>query len=805
MFTNYLKTTFRFLFKNKTYSFINIFGLAVGTLCCLYILLYVQDQYSYDKHHADVDDIYRINIHATTHTGDKLNLAVTAAPVTPAMKRDFPEVKQFTRVVPFIGLDKHLLIYNKKTLWETDAFIVDSTFFDVFTYRLVRGNLNTALLNPYSVVLLKPTAEKLFGQEDPLGKTIIIDNEYGKKDYKITAVVDNIGKSHLHANLFITMNSGGVGEYMLHTTAWTSNGYIGSYIKLQPNTNIISFEKKFPAFVEKYAGEEIRKWGEHDELYLQPIASIHTATGFDNAGIGKPVNPSFLGILLLIAILIQVVACINFMNLSTARAAKRAKEVGVRKVIGAGRNDLIRQFLVESFMLSLLGVLIALPLLLIALPYLNQITQLDIDASFLANYKIWLMLIGLFLLTGLVAGSYPAFYLSAFKAIKAIKGNFTNNASGSSIRRLLVVFQFVLSIVLITGIIVIYSQLRYIKNKDLGFNKEQRIVFTFNSGDSFDGIPSFMDDLRKMPEIAEVSNASKYLSAPNFFFNGFWLQGKTQSDAKGANFVIADQYFIQANGIKLVSGRDFRADDSAKVLINETYARKLGLDPAKAVGARLTDVQSRGVEIVGVMKDFNFWSLHKDVENFLVWIRNKRDGSWPNVIAHTNTANYKSLLSKIGSVWHKDVPGVPFTYSFLDESVQKQYETDMSLSRIINSFTIMAIVISCLGLFGLAAFSAEQRSKEIGIRKVLGASVSNLTQLLSRDFLKLVLIAFLIATPIAWWAMNKWLEGFAYKVPVSWWMFAAGGLIATIIALFTVSFQAIKAAIANPVKSLKVE
>jgi len=580
------------------------------------------------------------------------------------------------------------------------------------------------------------------------------------------------------------------------------NSYIGSYIKLQPNTNVAALEKKFPAFVDKYAGEELKKWNIHEQLYLQPVGTIHTTVGFDNIGIGKPVNPSFLNILLLIAILIQVIACINFMNLSTARAAKRAKEVGVRKVIGAGRNDLIRQFLVESFMLSLLGVLIALPLLLLALPYLNQITQLDIDASFLSNYKIWLILVSLFLITGLVAGSYPAFYLSAFKAIKVIKGNFTNHVSATGVRRSLVVFQFVLSIVLIAGIIVIYSQLNYIKNKDIGFEKDQRIIFTFNSGDSFSGIPSFMDDLRKLAEVKEVSNASRYLSNPNMFYNSFWLPGQNSSNALGVNFLVADKYFVNANGIKLISGRDFRSDDSAKVLINETYAKKLGLDPLKAVGNHLHDSQSREVEIVGVMKDFNFWSLHKDVEGFLVWINNKHNGYWPNVIAHTTTANYKSLISKIETIWQKDVPGVPFTYSFLDEEVQKQYETDISLSRIINSFTIMAIVISCLGLFGLAAFSAEQRSKEIGIRKVLGASVANVTQLLSKDFLKLVIIAFVIATPIAWWAMNKWLEGFAYKVPVTWWMFASAGLISIIIALGTVSFQAIKAAIANPVKVL---
>jgi len=804
MLKSYFKTAYRFLVKNKTYSFINIFGLSLGTLCCLYILLYVQDEYSYDKHHTDAKDIYRVDVF-DTQQGSKYNLAITAAPVTPAMKKDFPEVEQFTRVVPFIGIEKHLLHYNDKSISEQNAFIVDSNFFDLFTYRFVNGDPKTALTNPYSVVLLKPTADKLFGKEYPIGKRITIDNTNGKQDLTVMGVVESLGKSHIPANVFVTMNSGRVGEYMLHTNVWTSNSYIASYIKLKPQTNVALLEKKFPAFVNKYAGEELKKYAIREELYLQPVSSIHTTPGFDIPGIGKPVNPSFLGILLLIAILIQVIACINFMNLSTARASKRAKEVGVRKVVGAGRNDLVRQFLAESLMLSLISVLIALPLLILLLPYLNQITQSNINVSFLLDYKLWFILIGLILLTGLFAGSYPAFYLSAFKAIKVIKGNFTNHVSATGVRRSLVVFQFVLSIVLIAGIIVIYSQLNYIKNKDIGFEKDQRIIFTFNSGDSFNGIPAFMNDLRRLSDVKTVSNASRYLSSPSLFFGSFILPGKTTADIHGVNYIIADEYFVNTNGIKLASGRDLRTEDSAKVLINETYAKILGLNASNALGVRLHDTQSNDVEIVGVMKDFNFWSLHKNVEGLLVWINNKHYGLWPNVTVHTNTANYKALLSRIETIWHKDIPGVPFEYTFLDEQVQKQYETDISLSRIINSFTLIAILISSLGLFGLAAFSAEQRNKEIGIRKVLGASAAELVQLLSKDFLKLVGIAILIAVPISWWTMNKWLEAFTYRITITWWMFVIAGLIAIFIALCTVSFQAIRAAIANPVKSLRSE
>ncbi|HEV3223597.1 MAG TPA: ABC transporter permease [Puia sp.] len=804
MFKTYFKTAWRFLLKNKTFGFINVFGLAIGTLCCLYILVYVKDQYSYDKHHDGVSRIYRVDRKLTANDGVH-NLANSGGFICPAMKRDFPEIEQYTRVVPFIGIDRHLLRYKDHSVYETNPYYVDSTFFEVFSYHFVEGNKNS-LMKPYSVVLLKPTADKLFGQIDPVGKTITIDNTQGITDYTVTGIVDeSLGKSHLQANVFVTMNSGGNGEYTMHNDSWTSNNYISSYVKVRSNTNIALFENKFPAFVNRYAGKELKEAGLAINMYLQPISSIHTTPQMDNPGIGKPVSPTFLAILGLIATLIQIIACINFMNLSTARASKRAREVGVRKVIGAGKRDLIRQFLGESFLLSLISVIIAFPLLIIALPFLNNITQADVSLLFLKDYNIWLMLASLVFATGLIAGSYPAFYLSAFRVVKVIKGNFTSEISAAGIRRSLVVFQFVLSIVLITGIVIIYSQLEYIKNKDLGFDKEQRLIFTFNTGESFKYIPAFMDDLRQVTGVKEISNSSKFLSNPALFSNVFTLPGQRQADAKPASFIVSDEFFVRANGIKLISGRDFRPDDSAKILVNETFIRNLGLSPLKAPGTKLTDGNSRVWTIAGVMKDFNFGSLHKEVEPFMLWMNHKQDGLWANLTVHTATGNYKDLLTRIETVWHKDIPGVPFEYTFLDEQVQKQYESDISMSRIINAFTLIAICISCLGLFGLAAFSAEQRNKEIGIRKVLGASIIGIVELLSKDFLKLVLIAFLIAIPIAWWAMNKWLHGFAFRIQISWWMFAIAGFTTVLIALLTVSTQAIKAAIMNPANSLRSE
>ncbi len=807
MLKNYLKTSLRFLSKNKTYSFINIFGLALGTLCCVYIILYVADQYSYDKYQKNPENIYRI-VSALDLAGDKHNNGTASPPIAPTMKKDFGEVVQYTRVVPTLGVVKHLLTYKDKSVYEADVLYADSTFFDIFTYHFIYGNPATALKEPFSLVMMKTLSTKLFGNEDPTGKTITIENGYGKENFKITAVIDeSLGKTHIKTNMFISMNSGGMGGYTYKNDSWAGNNYTYSYLKLRPDANAANLEKKFPAFLNKYGGTQIKAMGMHKELHLQPLLSIHTTAGIEH-DIIKPVSSTFLYIMILIAVLIQVIACINFMNLSTARASKRAKEVGVRKVIGAGRYALIKQFLAESMMLSLLGILIALPLLLIAMPFFNQITQADIHLTLFRDYRLWLFLAGLVLTTGLLAGSYPAFYLSAFQAIKVIKGNFSNEISAAGIRRSLVVFQFVLSIVLISSIIIIYSQLRYMENKDLGFDKKQKLIFNFYTSGAQDKMVSLSNDLQKLPEVKGATMTNYYLGQFVERDHGVYPPGGDMTTSIDAQNIFTEEYFLKVNGIKLLSGRDFHSNDSGKVLINETLCRRLGLKPETAPGTMLYSEYKPDpmvvVQIVGVMKDFNYNSLHNEIKP--LELEYKVNKAWfDKMVVSVSSDNYKSVLAKMESVWHKNLASVPFEYQFQDDVVQKQYESEITLGNIINSFTLMAILISSLGLFGLASFSAEQRSKEIGIRKVLGASVSGIVQLLSVDFLKLVLISIVIAIPISWWAMNKWLQGFNYKVPVTWWMFALAGLVAILIAFFTVSFQAVKAAVANPTKSLKTE
>jgi putative ABC transport system permease protein len=806
MIKNYWKTAMRFLLKNKLFSFINIIGLSMGTLCCLYILLYVEQQYSYDKHEAHAADIYRVTT-TLKLSGDQQRMATLSPPIAGAMKREFPEVLEYTRAfnAMIFGADEHLLKYKDKSFFEKDVLFVDSTFFDLFTYRFLRGDPGRALREPYSVVLLKTAADKLFGGEDPMGKTIVIDNKAGKENLKVSGIIEPMGPSHIRANVFITMNSGLIGRAIRSIDHWGGSNMVYSYVKLRPDADPRELERKLPPFLTRHGGQEMKAIGMEKQLQLQPIATIHTTPNLQ-VEMSQTVSTSFLSILSLIAVLIQVIACINFMNLSTARASKRAKEVGVRKVMGAGQGNLMRQFLGESLLLALMGIVLALPLFWILLPWLNQLTRADVSMTAFRDYRIWLILLGLVAGTGLLSGSYPAFYLSAFQAIRVLKGNFTNRVSAAGLRRSLVVFQFSLSIILITGIVVIYSQLEYIKNKDLGFDAAQKVIFNIYTGNVDRG--RLMADLRLLPEVKAVTASNSQLGKKVMRDNKVYLSGGNMANGPDVEMMSSDKYFIRAAGIHILSGRDFRDFDSGRVLINETMAARLRLDPAKAEGTTIysqwDDGSAMSYEIAGVMKDFHYNNLHETVKPFML-IYDPESPALCTIMASCNSNNYKSLLNRMAALWQKDATGVPFEFVFLDEEVQKEYESEITLMKIINSFTGMAIVISCLGLFGLAAFSAEQRSKEIGMRKVLGASVTGIVGLLSADFLRLVGIALLISAPISWWVMHQWLAGFAYRTEIRWWMFGLSGLLAAGIAMVTVSWHTIRAARTNPVKSLRAE
>ncbi|MGZ3887128.1 MAG: ABC transporter permease [Flavisolibacter sp.] len=803
MIRNYVKIAFRQLARNKTFSLINILGLTAGTLCCLYILLYVTEEYSFDRHHQQAKDIYRVT--SSMHSkGDRFDkMATTSPPVAPAMKNDFSQVKQFTRVVSPPGVGQHLFRYKDKLFYETQGLFVDSTFFQVFTYHFLFGSPYKALQEPYTIVLTSNTAEKLFGSGNPIGEVVQIDNSFGKHDFKVTGVVDNaFGKTHLQAHFFVAMNSGGIGEYVRTNDSWAGNNFVSAYVKLQPGTDAGSFEKLLPGFLNKYGAQQLKEHGMQKELHLQPVTSIHTTPGY-SADMGNPVSPTFLYALLFIAAMIQLVACINFMNLSTARSYNRAKEVGVRKTLGAARNSLIQQFLTESMLLSVISIALAIPLLWILLPFLNHLTDADVSLSIFSQPGIYFIILGLVITTALLAGSYPAFYLSAFKVIKVLKGNYTSHIGALGLRKGLVVFQFALSVVMIIGIIVINRQLRFLQNKDLGFEKSQRLILSFRTNEGRKNMEAIKNKFAGMPEITSIAMANNYPS--QFVFNDIsvHLQGDDVANSKNVQFMMCDQDFINTLGIHLRAGRNLSNEDSGRVVVNESTLRALKMDASSAIGTKIFGAE-RSFEIIGVMKDFNFNSLHDDIHPFM--LMNPVEGvRFSHMILALNTKNYQGLLQRMATIWHQMIPSAPFEYQFLDEQLQRQYKAETTLSSIINSFTLVAVIISCLGLFGLAAFTAEKRTKEIGIRKVLGASVPGLVALLSLDFLKLILISITIASPLAWWVMNKWLGDFAYRTAIDWWIFGLAALLAIGIAFATVSYQAVRAALANPVKNLRTE
>lgn len=810
MLRNYLKLAWRNLVRDKAQTFINIIGLTAGTLSCLYILLYVQDQYSYDRHHAGAKDIYRLNS-SVSLKGDQQQLAVTSLPIAPALKQDFPELTSYTRIYPSdqFGNTRNLVSYRDHTFDERSLAYVDSTFFDVFSYHFIYGGPK-ALAAPSTVVLMRSTATQLFGNDDPIGKVITIDNNYGKNQFKVTGVVDeSLGKTTIHAHILVTMRSGGFGRWLLNNQDWAGNNMVYTYIKLQAGSSPAALERKLPAFLDRHGAQQLRLAGMTKNLHLQPVTSLHTTAGYETE-MSPPVSPTLLYILSGIAILIQFIACINFMNLSTARASKRAKEVGVRKILGAEHAELVRQFLGESFLLTLIGVLFAVPLLYVLLPCLNQLTQADIVLGFPGPGRLWLALLVIIVLTGGLAGSYPAFYLSAFQAIRVIKGNFTNHISASGIRRSLVVFQFCLSIGLITAIIIIQSQLGYIKNKDLGFDQNQKLIFNFYTNDGRQKMGTLSTDLQQLAEVRYASTGDSYLGhETGSNLTSFHLAGGDPTLLVNTRNMAADEKFVNANGIRIIAGRDFEVTDTSKTLVNEALCKHLNLPVEKAPGARLYSKDPNGIqhyfEIVGVMKDFNYESLHGGIIPFMLFHSDNPGNYFSYMTVSVMTSNCTTLLDKIRSIWKKDLPGIPFEYTFLDNEIQQQYRAEESLSQIINAFAVVAVLISCLGLFGLVAFSAEQRRKEIGIRKVLGASVASVFGLLSKEFFLLVGIAFLLVTPLALWGIHRWLQSFAYQVSLQWWMFAAAGAAALVIAFITISIQVVKAAVANPAKSLRSE
>jgi putative ABC transport system permease protein len=804
--------------KNRVFSFINIFGLSVGLTCCMLISVYLYNEMSYDKYHKNINNLYQL---ATTFVkdGKEDKTPNTPAPMATAMKEEFPEITETARLMALFAEDKTLLQYKdgnggQKSFYETKGFMADPTFFDLFTYHFIEGNAATALKDPNSIVIPEEIAKKFFGNEPALNKVIHVNsNTNGEYDFKVTGVFRPMNKpSQITARFFISIGGGDMERFIKAQTDMVSNNMFNTFFLLKPGADARKLEAKFPSFVDKYLRAGLKAAGFDKKQFLIPVKDRHLYQGMSNDIVASgTVSVTYLYILASIALFTLLIACINFMNLSTARSSKRSAEVGIRKVLGAEKKSLIKQFLGESFLMSMIAFLIALAITELLLPVFSHVSGRNLSLQFPQHWFIILGFLVLAILAGLLAGSYPAFYLSSFRPVKVLKGRFTNSLSAVALRKGLVVFQFIISVVLIIASIVILNQMNFLRTTDLGFAKDQQIVIPLRSTTAKNAYASLKNEIKNMRHVQNVGATLYYPGIVNPSDMGLYKEGKTVNDGKDVHTNWVDESLLQTLGITPIAGRlfskDFPSDTSSRMILNEEAIKQIGFNsPQDAIGGHVKfdwRGESYTWTIIGVVKNFHFQDLHVPISPYAFQLNNRPFYNY--IIVHAQTADISTLLNSIKTTWHKLNPNEPFEYSFIDEDFQKNYEAETRLTAIVGYFTLIAILISCLGLFGLATFSAEQRTKEIGVRKVLGASVTGIVALLSKDFLKLVAISIIVASPIAWWVMNKWLQDFAYRTNISWTVFVITTITALLIALITISFQAIRAAIVNPVKSLRTE
>jgi putative ABC transport system permease protein len=806
MFRNYLKVALRNLWKSKGYSAINIFGLATGIATCLLIMLFVIHELNYDRFHEKADRIYRVDADIQ-FGGSHYILAVAPDPAGGVLKRDFPQVESYTRFRNYGGF---LVKKGAENLQENKAIYADSTMFDVFTLPMI-GNAKTALREPNTVVITEKIARKYFNTLDAVGKNLTINDT---AVYKVTGVIKELpSHSHFNFDFYVSMSN----SEESRQNNWISNNF-NTYVVLKKGSDPKKLESRFDALVDKYVGpqvkdimnlniEEFKKSGNFYKLSLTPLTSIHLHSN-KVAELAPNGSMQYVYIFSAIALFILLIACVNFMNLSTARSSSRAKEIGVRKVLGSARTNLIYQFILESVFISFIALILALVIAALLLPYFNQLSGKSLTIGFFSKPWLLPLLVGMALLVGLIAGSYPAFFLSSFRPVAVLKGKLAAGLKSGWLRNGLVVFQFAISIFLIVGTVVIQSQLTYIRNKELGFDRNQILVIQ-NSYSLGNAAKTFKQELVNLTGV-QSATMTGYLPTGNSRSDSplFPDASLDQKRAVSMQTWWVDADYIPTLNMEVLKGRNFSSDmptDSSGIIINEAAAKLLNFEnPLNKKLYYLEDLETKKVtayRILGVVKNFNFNSLRQAVTPLALFLGEERQ----SIALRLKSGNLKSLIAQIEARWKAIAPAQPFAYSFMDDDFNSIYQAEQRVGKIALTFSVLAILIACLGLFGLVTYAAEQRTKEIGIRKVLGASVSNIVQLLSKDFLKLVGIAAAIAFPLAWWGMHRWLQDFAYRITISWWIFLVAGAIALLIALLTVSFQAIKAALANPVKNLRTE
>jgi putative ABC transport system permease protein len=799
MIKNYIKIAWRNIWKNKIFSAINIVGLSVGMAACIVIMLFVFYEKSFDNMHTK--NIYRLNeVQKFEGMGASQKVALSMFPMGPTLKSEFPEIKNYSRVR---WQQKFQLTYQQKKVFMPQVFFVDTAFLKMFAFKLVRGDRETALLKPHSVLLTQETAKKIFGNEDPMGKTI---THYGNDttSYAVTGILADVPKnSQLQFDCLFSFNT--IFSPQMANN-WRGN-WLNTYLELAPGTDVKALERKFPSYQKKYMHKD--NWNFY-ELFLLSLKDVHSNSadiGLDYINYQK-FDQKLTNLFGVIALIVLVIACINFINLSTARSAERAKEVGVRKSIGAQRFQLALQFLGETVMISLIALIFAALLVAVALPYINNLSQRDISLPLMNNGGLIALIFLAAVFIGILSGIYPAVFLSSFQPVKVLKGSVETGKNKGSLRNILVVCQFTSAIILMITTVLVIKQLNFMQHKDPGFSRDQVVTVPLNM------VSPAKYDLLKHELLANslvqgVTGAQDILGSHLDQTGVEFKIGDSPLRKLTSTLLVVDHDYLDLYKIKLAMGKNFSAEKSAQgreYIINEALAKELLKDhkntPMTSLLGQHFGFDSLGV-ITGIAKDFNFNSLHYKVET-LFMVNNKDDG-FSQLSVKINGGRAKDAIAFITSTWLKQFPDMPFEYQFLDDHFSEVYRVDSQVSKVVSILAGLIIIISCMGLFGLASYSAEKRIKEIGVRKVLGASVQNIVLLLSSHFIRLVLIANIIAWPIALFAMNRWLQDFAYRINIDWWVFVIAGGVSVIIAFVTVSFQSIKAAVANPVKSLRSE
>ncbi len=798
MLKSYLKIALRILRRYKAYSFINIAGLAVGMAGCLLILAYVRNELSYDRYHKNAGRIYRV-VEELNIFGKKSHMAITPAPFGPAMETEFKEVIKAVRFVRASSSGNKILIRcGNENYYERDWFFVDDSVFEVFSFPLVQGDPKTALKDPNAVVITEDIAKKYFGADDPLGKILTVQDRYGQSDFKITGVLRNIRKnSHFRFDFlasFITFEN----QFKNWLQNWFNHMYY-TYLLLEKGTDPGELETKFPEMLLKHAGKMAQL---ALKPHLQPLTSIHLHSHLESE-IEANSDIVYVYVFSAIAIFILIIACINFMNLATARSAYRAREVGLRKVVGARRSQLVKQFLGESVLFSLIALPLAVVMMELLLTPFGALMGKKLDFNYGDNWLIILALIGITLFVGFVSGIYPALFLSGFQPIKILKGTLSSGSKNANLRQGLIVFQFAISIALIISVGVIRNQVNYIRTKNLGFDKEHVVVLPLREKEMRAKYEAIRNEFMKSSRVLNVSASS---GIPGRIVHYWYLRAEGIQDLKKELtmwILMVDHNFVKTLGMDVVEGRDFsvdfETDEKEAIILNESAVKKLGWE--SPLGKNIKTENKDGY-VIGVVKDFHYQPLYQRIEPLVLYIS---PGFFEYVLVRIAPDNVPAALDFLKEKWRELAPHRPFEYFFLDSDFDSLYRSEERTGKLVGCFTVLAVFVSCLGLSGLASFTAEQRTKEIGIRKVLGASVAGIVALLSKEFTRWVLVANIIAWPGAYWVMSRWLQNFAYRTSFGIGIFFLSALIAFVIALTAVSYQAVKAAIANPVEALRYE